>query len=272
MWKNGDQQEGIFFDLWFLIRHFSGCKEKNGENSHSGPVPKRRSSAKKKSHPLETTLSSIIGTYVMFFNFILFLIYSWRLAILRGGYYGNGKFLLRDFITVYYGLWRILRGTDITGLFLRFLLTWNPKSPRNSNIWKNPGKIEPIYYRYYGILRILQKSLSWNLTVRNISPGNTVWTEPFLWTGRGGNGLCNLSTSQSVPYYPLGGKGIGFPLPGLDGSSPTEIFFFMVIRTKISYPNNLTRMAAKSSHPGAWPGPRTKVNLEGQHCGANFAS
>jgi hypothetical protein len=60
--------------------------------------------------------------------------------ICRGGrYYGNGKFLLRVFITVYYGLLRILRSfiADITGLFLRILLTLNQdpkKSPRNPNV------------------------------------------------------------------------------------------------------------------------------------------
>ena len=43
----------------------------------------------------------------------------------RGGYYGNGKFLLRVLLRVYYGLLRILRSfiTDITELFLRILLT-----------------------------------------------------------------------------------------------------------------------------------------------------
>ncbi len=68
------------------------------------------------------------------------------------------KFLLKGFITVYYGLLRILRSfnMDITGLSLRILLTLNQgtkKSLETLTFEKKTGKIEPIYYRYYGILR-----------------------------------------------------------------------------------------------------------------------
>ena len=49
-------------------------------------------------------------------------------------------------------------------IFLRILLTLDQdprKRPQNPQIWGNPGKIGPIYYGYYGILR--------NITVSNIS-------------------------------------------------------------------------------------------------------
>ncbi len=95
-----------------------------------------------------------------------------------GRYYGNGKFLLRVFITVYYGLLRILRSfiTDVTGLSLRILLTLNQDTKKSletltfeKNLEKSSQFITDIteyygYYgnRYYGILR--------NITDRNISP------------------------------------------------------------------------------------------------------
>ncbi len=67
---------------------------------------------------------------------------------------------------VYYGLlWFI---TDITGLFLKILLTLD-QDPQNRTpnpyIWGNPGKTGPIHYGYYGHYVLLQ-----NITVCKISP------------------------------------------------------------------------------------------------------
>ncbi len=76
----------------------------------------------------------------------------------------------------YYVLLRFI--TDITGLFLRILLTFNQdpkKAPKHSYLRKNCKNWDNLkhiteyygYYenRYYGILR--------NITVRNISPSRT---------------------------------------------------------------------------------------------------
>ncbi len=85
---------------------------------------------------------------------------------------GGGEILQKCKIPItgfYYGLLRFI--TDITefyygyyGTFLKDFIDSEPrpqKSPQNPHIWEKHGKIEPIYYGYYGILR--------NITVRNIS-------------------------------------------------------------------------------------------------------
>ncbi len=87
----------------------------------------------------------------------------------EGRYHENGKFLLKGY---YYGLLRFITefyyGYYVT--FLKDFIDSEPRpqiSTRNSNIRrKKPGK-ELIYYGYYGILRILRKSLLRNITEYN---------------------------------------------------------------------------------------------------------
>ncbi len=66
-------------------------------------------------------------TIYLVLGFSLF-IFLFR-CLIRGRYYGNGKFLLRGFITVYYGYY---------GTFLKDVIDSEPrppkKSPQNSNI------------------------------------------------------------------------------------------------------------------------------------------
>ncbi len=84
--------------------------------------------------------------------------------MVKGGYTQGGDIMEEE--NSYYGfLLRFI--TDITGLFLRVSLTLNQdtkKSLETLIFEKKPWKIEPVYYGYYGILQVLQKSLLWNIT------------------------------------------------------------------------------------------------------------
>ncbi len=79
-------------------------------------------------------------------------------------------------IYFFYGLLRCLLWniTDVTDLYYRYYGAFlkefvdsgeRPlKKAKSPYIWGKPGKIRPIYYGYYGILRILWKFLLWSIT------------------------------------------------------------------------------------------------------------